>query len=539
MKLSGNLLLATAICAVTATQALAEPLATLTVRSYGDLQQTITRVAEAVNPKLSINLVQQMNAGLGVTNDAVFDGSRPWQVAVWYEGAASQPFVAVKVPTTDIARFKEALAPQGLLAKQGQDWKQMADGVGLITLRPPGTLPDSAQASLDQWTSAAIPAARHSALLTVSLNESLRQQGLMVLSIVKMSATQAMATNNAFAAGGNPQAMRAIMGAYFDVFETFFKGFQQLQLGVDLGPDVLLVEKVITARPDTELAQWLSKPAGSIPAQDLGLIDPQAMISVAGHVGKNPSLTALMNKFVQLSFQMQNIDTNGPAAKEMTALFERMFPMNLTASVDWRDHLDIAAIYGFPNSSAAAVYAQFKKFFQQGMQGMVGTNKLYSAASLKENAAVIANVPIDRLSITINTNSPLLSMPGQQEQFQSMWPAGKIEFDYAVKNDRLLLASPERMKQLLTTEPKAANQSWAATIKPTTVAAGYVNLINLIQRSVTANPMLPATIKEKLSHLEAQGTSVAFQVNLDNQLQASAQIPFKLLRQFGRLNETP
>jgi hypothetical protein len=166
------------------------------------------------------------------------------------------------------------------------------------------------------------------------------------------------------------------------------------------------------------------------------------------------------------------------------------------------------------------------------MQGMVGPEKIYASSELKEKHHVLDGISIDRFTMVMNTNGPLFSMPGQQEQMQAMWPGGKMEFDYALKGNQLFLSSPERMKDLLAGQGSAGAQPAGDPVGASTTAAGYMNLIQLMKFSMAANPMLPETVKKQFAQLNAEGTSLEFRVQVDRQLNSKLHLPLKLIQQF-------
>ena len=163
--------------------------------------------------------------------------------------------------------------------------------------------------------------------------------------------------------------------------------------------------------------------------------------------------------------------------------------------------------------------------------------RCYSAATLVEKHETINGIPVDRLSVTLNLDSPLFKMPGQKEQLQMFYPDGKMEVNYAIKGDRLLSASADRMKELLS--PGEAKAGAKSTLKPEkgTCLAGYVNVLGFVGRVLAGNPAVPQGAKDKLAKLDGQGAGIEFQVSMDDQMHAVARVPLKLFRELGRLKD--
>ncbi|MBN2506677.1 MAG: hypothetical protein JXQ71_08285 [Verrucomicrobia bacterium] len=530
--------LSAALLAASLGVAHAQPLATLTVRSYRDLQQAATRLGRALDPEASDDAGRQLGMMLGVKEDATFDVRRPWQVAVWYEGG-KMPLVALKVPTTDLDRFKEGLSPQGVLRQQAAEWKALEGGWGLVTLRQRAMLSATEASALEGWETQAVAPPRQAVHVAFHLNEPLRQAGLAMLTQAKRLMRDVLATNDVFAAPGtNPKAMVDLMTGYFELLETALRGMQQLRLGIDVTTDTLAVETALAAKPETELARWLRPQAGRITAHELRHIDPQAMLSTAGHWADASDHMNWLRRMTVLGLQMQNIPPDDPMVKELDRMLLAMLPMNVGMSLYWTDRMSFAGAYRFPHSTPAKAYATMTGFLDKSMRAMTGPDKFYAAMTFETNHHAVGQIPVDRFTLTLNTNSPLLRMPGQAEQLSAMWPEGRLVFEYAIRGDQLFFATPDRMPALLAT-PAPSKPAWTAPLKDTTVLAGYLDLIAMIQRSVAANPMLPEAMKTKLARLQSEGTRVQFQVDLDQQGRTSWRVPMKLLREFRRMAEPP
>ncbi len=538
MKLAGTILIAAAVWAGSPARLQAQPLATLTVRNYGEFENTISQLGAAVHPDAATSAGKKLGAALGLRSTTAFDAKRPWQAAIWFQGGGTPPLIAFKVPADDISKFKDSLDPEGVLADQGKDWKALEGGFGLVTLRETATLSDAERGELAKWEKATVSSPDQTMELVLTPSEPLRNQALMMLGMVKMTMTQAMSTNNAMAAtGANPQAMGKMFGAYFDALSTIVQGTQRAHLGLALENDNLAIHETIMAKPDTDLAGWLVPQKASFPKSDMSLLDPDAMFSVAAHFGDNPRLVDYFKKFLRLSFAVQNVQADDAMIQKLEDLMDKLLPMNFVGSASYENQILFSGLYSFPESKAAEALAAGRDFFKNGMKSMVGTNKLYSAAVYEEKDHVIDGVSVDRLSITMNTNSPLFSMPGQKEQLLQMWPGGKMVFDYAVKGNDLLFASPGQMKEWLARSPDASAVSWPWQVSDSTVSAGYFNLLSLIKPSLAANPVLPPELKEKFARLDPKGTGLAFQIDLNNRFSSHLNMPVKLLREFSRLNK--
>lgn len=537
MKHPGITLFSAAILAICSAQVGAEPLATVTVRSYADLTNAITRFASNLHPNSPADASSEFSKGLGL-NAADFDAKRPWELAVWYDGNGGEPLFALKAPVQNVSRFKDSLGAEGPLRAAGRDWSQLGNGWGLVTFKEATAMSESERTALGQWKSAPPPQPTRLVELNLRLSEPLRQQALTMLSFARMSISQAVTSQPGLAnAGLNPQAMEELLNTYFDLLNSLIAGFQQAKLGLDMDATAVSVDQLITAQPDSELAQALKKPAYAISAQDLKGLDSQAPVSFAAAVGKQPGLLKVLQKFTLLGFQMQNTETNAPVVKEVQDLLASMLPMTFSGSVYFNKGFGFQGAYRFPAGNVDELYAKMKHLATTGLQAQVGKDKMYSAITLAEKDHTVAGLAVDRFTLTLNQDSPLFRQPGQKAQLEAWWPNGKIEFDYAVKDGLLLAASPDRVKDLVDSLSAPATQKPAFRVEPTTCLAGYLNVLGVAKQMMAANPIIPGPVKEKLSRLEPQGTGLEFEMNLDGKLHNRARVPLKLFRELGRLKD--
>ena len=638
MKLTKNLLLWAVILTAWAASGAEQPLARLSVRSFADFTNALSRLAGTLNPHEAMDAGAEVSQGLGLTNLTGLDTRRPWEIAVWFSGGSQPPLLAIKAPVKDVARFKENLSPAGLLRTRGRgEWSQLGDGLGLIVFRPADSLSEAEKSDLDGWKAESVAAPKRVVELKLNVSEPIREAAAAGVAFGKAKMSQALTAQNAGGQGGaNPAAMQGMLAAYFEIIDTFIAGLQEFTLGLDLSPDVLTVENTVAAKPGTELATWLRTPAGQLTAQDLNWVQPGSLLSMAAYIGKEPWLLKLMQKMVRLGLQVQNEDNakttaaraqiasfktaldafevdngyfpkardglsalvkkpldavswhgpylpqipkdpwdqdyiyecpgkhnpasydisspgqpgdqmpignwpmdqqNGVQVKDLDDLLAKMLPVVVTGSMDLKGKPSFAFRYRFPAAGAAETYAQLKRFMTNSLPAFVGKHKLYAAASLAEKHHTIDGVPVDRLSLTLNLDSPWLKMPGQKEQLQAFWPEGQMEFDYAVKGDRLLAASADRMKELLEPGNAESDRPPAFKLEPGTCLAGYLNLLGFMKQVLAANPAIPEAVKEKTARLDTQGTGLGFQLRLDNQMHSVATVPLKLFGELGRLKD--
>ena len=119
MKLTKNIFLWAVVLAASAAAAAEQPLARLSVRSFTDLTNAVSRVASNLAPNETQDHGMEFSKSLGITNLTALDAQRPWEIALWYGEGGQLPLLAIKAPVENITQFKESLSPAGGAPGQG------------------------------------------------------------------------------------------------------------------------------------------------------------------------------------------------------------------------------------------------------------------------------------------------------------------------------------------------------------------------------------------------------------------------------------
>jgi hypothetical protein len=299
--------------------------------------------------------------------------------------------------------------------------------------------------------------------------------------------------------------------------------------------DNLILEETVSAKPQSELAKWIRKPGHPLGQDDLDGIDPEAQFSGAVTMDKQAQFIELMQKFMRLSLEMQNQGTNETALNDMMELMGKFLPAKVSGSVYMQEHMSFAGLYRFPGADAAAVYATMKPLLSKFAKSQTGEGKLYAAASFTEKHHTAGDIPVDRFSLTMNLDSPIYQSAQQKQQIEKWFPGGKIDIDYAVKDGKLLLGSPEKMKELIATAPKPAGQVMA--VDNSTVALGYLNIVAAMKSVLGTSRDVPEALRNRAAKLEPKGTSIQFVLKNGDQVHSEQRVPLKLLNQMGTLKD--
>jgi len=538
-QISLSLLVAALSCCTAAAQDKPQPpLVQLKIQSFDALAANSKRVATALGLSADLDLGGHLSGAIGSPDLAGVDRKRVWQVAVATRGPGALPLVTLYVPVANFDAFKNGLKDSSPLKGGDKPNPLIQAGdfaVVVFQMGQGGEVSDDEKQKLTAWAPAA-SLGTHLIDFALQMDEITRQQVLQAMTMGRMIIGQVLSQQKLPAGVPvNPQAMTQMLGLYFDGIETFLKGLHRLEVQADFGERTLTLAKTVLPQPDSELSRWFKSSGGGVAAL-ANQLDPKATASLAGAVGENPAFMPIIKKLMRVSFQMQNQEVDEKLASQIDRMIEAMAPMRFAGSVYFGKAVSYSGFYEFPKRGAKAVYASFKQIFTDAMPSLAGKDKVYSSFEFKEGHHNVDGTPVDRFSMAFNLDSPMFKMPGQREALERLWNGGKMEFDYAMKANRLYLASPDKMNEVLTA---AARPSTAASLNatPNTAFIGRANLLALIKQMLAVNPMLPAEIKEKFERLNPEGSDVQFRVDLDGRLSSRVDVPLKLIEAFRHFRE--
>jgi hypothetical protein len=505
---------------------------TLTLQSYQAFTDAFTKVVDAVSPGSAGEALDELREGLGIQELKGVDKSRPWQVAVWLDSMSVPPSVSIRVPVSDFAAFRDGLNPGFLKGEDDANPIRQVGNYATVWIEF-GSPTESTKAGEKAWKPESLKTAAGVARLAIRPSSALREEMVGAVGMGRMAIGAAMTGQNQEAMGGiDPKVMVQLMSVYFDVIETGIKGFESLDLKLDLSGETLIVEETIVPVAGSALAGWFTVKDGNLGALS-PFLNRKSPMGVAMRFEGNESLMPTLKKFIGLSMQLQGLPADSDAIRETEQLIESFVPMQFAGNIDVNQGIQFGGIYQFPGKDSAKVYASMKEFLRNSMQSQVGTDKPYSSVTLDEGQRKVNGVSVDRATMVINLEAPIYQMPGQKEMMESLWPGGKMIFDYALKGQDLLMGTPEHLDALLAGPAASAYQPNG--VNPQTVAFGHFNVFSFINAVMAANPMMSDEDKAKFNEVDSTGTAVDFRVDLGNRLVYHASIPLKLLRTIGQL----
>ncbi|MBI4657856.1 MAG: hypothetical protein HY735_03220 [Verrucomicrobia bacterium] len=532
-RILSSLCLGALCCCAAVAQDKPQPLVQVKIRSFDALNANAKQVGSALGLSSDWDPGSQLARAIGSPDLAGVDRKRPWQFALAVPALGAPPLMALYVPVTDFEAFKKGLQESSLLG--GRDnpnelFQSGEFGVVVFRLGQGGDLSAEDKQKVTAWASA-LDAGKNLIALAVQLDEATRQQALQGLGIGRMAVTQGLARQKRpEGVPFNPEAMAQLMGLYLDGIETVVKGLQRLEVQADLADQTFAISKTVQPLPDSELARWLKADGGGL-ANLANHLDAKAMFSMAGALGEKPAFMPLIKKLFRLSFQMQNQEVDEKLAGQIDRMMDTLAPMRFVGSGEFGKTFAFSGIYEFPKAGVKEAYATFKQFFTDAMPSLTGPNKAYSSSEFKEGFRKVGDISVDRFSMTMNLDAPMFKMPGQRETLERLWGGGKIEVEYAIKENRLYLANPDKMAASLESAqkpPPAAGLGATAN----TVFLGRANVLALIKQMATINPAIPASVREKFDRLNTESGDLRFRVDVDGRLSGRAEFPLKLLEAF-------
>ena len=424
------------------------------------------RIASAMgaNP----NLGDPLSSLIGSPNLAGIDRQRPWGVAV---SSGDRQFAILYIPVTDFAAFRNSLLPSSPLVRASGAANpvfQVGEFAVAFDRRlptdPQDLSPDEKQMAV-AWAPPTAASGPPLVQIAVQIDETTRQQLLRSLS----------AGRTVIAQGPGPQPLppppgaippvpapagSQIMGPYFDLLETLAKALDRIEIQGEVSGQAIRISSRVHALPGSDLAKSFINTSPGI-ADIAGQLDPKPAISIAVAMGASPVGNQLLKRLLETNLQMQGAGLDEKAMSQYSRLVDSLAPLRFAASMDIGKGLASLGMYEFPGQDARQVYAAMMETTANVLPAMTGTHKPYSSVEFREGFRTVGDVPVSRVTTGLNLDQPALQAPGAKEILSLMFGGDKMAVEYAVKDGRLYVGSPDKMTEALgkisqTPPPQAA-----------------------------------------------------------------------------------
>lgn len=505
-------------------QELPRPLIQLTVQSFDRLREGTNPIGVALGFGPEFNAGSAVEAFVGNPALPGVDRSRPWQVAF---SSADDPAILIYIPVTDFAAFSAGLPPSSELRSPSFAGIVEAGSYAVAITRPQRgpVLPiDRQRATV--WAPLG-PGPSSLVELTIQMDNTSRAILGQGLAIVRGALSQAAAGQPA--APGLPAGpgVAQAVNDYLDLIESITAGVDQVRVQADVNDQAIVFTQRLTPLPGSPLETSLAPVPGGV-SSVASQLPSSAPVAVAAAVGSTPMSRQLVKSLLGITLQLPGMGGGNPSSNSLDQLIQISTPVKVASSLEFVDTLSYTAIYEFPGKDVAEVYKTLMKTMESSLSSMTGVDQIYASTELQQNSRSVGGVSLDRMSMTLNLDHPLLQTPEIREVLKLFYGGNRIDIEYGIKDQRLFIGNPPGMTTALTASPQSAAALLDAT--PNTVLLGRVNPARLL-RQVVSNPAIPVPpeLKTLLERLSPDGTDVRMRIELDGQLHGRLEVPLKLL----------
>lgn len=510
------------------------PMLIVTAKDFGEMMESSKHVLRALEQENDIE--NRFLAEAGNPEGKGIDFHRPWHLAYWFTGIGQKTYAARYIPVTDFDAFVDA-------CKEGKEFRGR-DNANIIrkngeyaviitrNKRDPEIAPDVIESILQ--LSKQLPKSIDSVYrANLHIDAALRQQLLGGLQMLRgVTQMQLQSQQGQLKNLGTPiDAIGDIVGLYFEFGTLIVNGLEDLTLNIRVDSEQITLNSRFVAMADSELAGMLRASNPNL-ARFAPYLDGDASMVFAAHLEGSEFEKGLFSKLMTFSAKIQGGDNVEEMAKKLSEIMDKSLPVSFVGSFDMGRQFRLAGLYEFPDDRATDIHKDVIDLLDTMTKEQIGANSLYSSYESQIGARKVNGIPVDLITSHINTNSPLMKLPGQLDTFRLMWPDDKITFEYASKDNRIFYSMGVPIEKAMNKAKDPAKLR--VTIDKNTVLVGRYNFLKLIKTFLPMNRMMPKMISQAFTSLDHTGTGIDVKANLDGGLDGQMVIPLKLLTQFSR-----
>lgn len=515
----------------------ADPILVISTRSLESMITASTKIAEAFEPGSSKNSKGGLFGELGRATDGV-DPKRPWHYAIFQRNNEMSFFgtwSVYYVPVSNYAAFAKALPENGAFRRHSvQKVGDHAVVVQKMSLRskPP------AQEDISrfvEWAKKAPRKVEHDFTVVFELNANLRNIGVLGMTLARQALAEQMKPSD------KQQRVRSALllpGAYemlslhLDLATAIVKGTERVTITLDVEEDRLLLRDRMEALPDSDYARLL-KPSKSDLGSLIKRFDADLPVVVAAHIEGDSQLRKSVLSAVRAGTKLNAKEDDAQFASEAEGLLTAMLPVSVAMTVDWRRKYQATGVYQFAKREAGAIRQRLLEFIPRYLTVRANTDQVYSKVKLRKNARQIDGFEVDQLRTQLNRESSLFADDDVKEVLKHFWPEDEITVEYAAQGSRLFFASGTPVEKAV--RPAANPVQSAVEANSNTVMLVRFNPVELVIQTLISEQRPSLNTLKLLERLDADGAFIDAKIDLDGGMNGTASIPFRVIREFGKL----
>lgn len=511
------------VCTLTAVQILPapsvsaqnpQPAVELTIRNFDSLKKSIAFATNEMDPTLTEAALNGLLTMLGMSDISEIDPQKPWQIALWFERFGTSPSMSFRIPVANLDNFKSNLSETSILSPNNEDSSiRQIDGysVFLASFTP---LTEAMKQVESSWKPSHIHSLPNPDLvLSAQLNfdDTLRSSLQQLLGFSKKMVVQSIRETSEYSQSQalpfNGGQLAEMMVMYFNFLDAIIKDMHHLNFGVgaisgDMDfyfhwdpVDGSLTEKCF-ATPKGDLLPLLK----FLPAGKTGYFAARA------HFPEEilPGVRQLMNA----SLSLQNINYSTEEMDSLMGYLSQFLTYNAAGYIDHHHGFQLGMAYQFETPADKAVES-FKNYFESpAFQAMSGEGKMFKNFRISDESISYQNknIPTHKISMDLNFESPLLSMPGQKEILNLMYGGSSVQYEMTAIEDYVLYSMNAPIQDLLT---ESINSS-EFTIQPNTILMADIDgwpLIKYIMSELNAHDA-PENTPDKIKQIDSASIKV-------------------------------